>query len=177
MTPPAAASRPLFTADEVAARVDALAAAIARRLPPDLLVVGILVAAFVFTADLVRAPGRHGAAPQVDFLRLASYGDATSPTTPPRRIGPVPAMLAGRDVLLVDTVHDTGHTLARALQLVQAERPRSVHTCVLVDKPARRATTVTPDFTGFTADGFLIGYGLDGGQGERWLPHIAVLLE
>jgi hypoxanthine phosphoribosyltransferase len=174
MTPGAAAS-PLFAADEIAARVDALAADVAKQLPRDVLVVGILVAAFVFTADLVRALGRHGAAPRVEFLRLASYGDRTAPAGPPRLIGPVPDGLAGQDLLLVDTVHDTGHTLATALDLVRARRPRSVRTCVLVDKPARRATAVAPDFAGFTADGFLIGYGLDGGQGERWLPHIAVL--
>jgi hypoxanthine phosphoribosyltransferase len=165
---------PLFTADQIAARVDALAADLATRLPPDPVVVGILVAAFVFTADLTRALGRHGLRPEVDFLRLSSYGPARQPLSAPRLIGPIPDV-TDRTVLLVDTVLDTGHTLARATALLRDAGADRVHTCVLIDKPARRATPIVADPVGFTADGFLIGYGLDGGNADRWLPYVARL--
>jgi hypoxanthine phosphoribosyltransferase len=115
--------------------------------------------------------------PDVEFVRLASYGSGREPEGPPRLVGPLPARdrLAGRTVLVVDTVFDTGQTLATACRLLDGSGPAALHTCVLVEKPSRRVVPITPDFAGFAAEGFLTGYGLDDAGGGRWLPDLRVI--
>jgi hypoxanthine phosphoribosyltransferase len=106
--------RPLFSAAQIAERVDALAGEIARTIPGDFVIVGLLKGAAVFVADLVRALDRAGALPQIEFMRLSSYGLGMESSGRPLLRGDVPTDLAGRRVLLVDDIVDTGRTLAQA---------------------------------------------------------------
>jgi hypoxanthine phosphoribosyltransferase len=106
--------RVLFSAAEIAARVDTLAAEIARTLPADLLMVGVLKGAAVFVADLARALDRAGAHPEIEFMRLSSYGLAKQSSGAVQLLGDIPPELAGRPVLLVDDIVDTGRSIAYA---------------------------------------------------------------
>jgi len=106
--------RVLFSAVEIAARVDALAAEIAHVIPADFVMVGLLKGAWVFVADLARALNRAGARPEIEFLRLASYGLARESSGSVQLLGDIPAGLAGRPVLLVDDIVDTGRSIAYA---------------------------------------------------------------
>lgn len=166
--------RVLFDAATIAARVDALAAEVAAYAPADLLVVGVLKGAFVFVADLVRALDRFGAAPEVEFLRLSSYGRSQTSVGTVRLLGEPPASVAGMTVLIVDDIADTGLSLTYARDFFVHRGAARVLTCVLLDKPARRKVAFEPDFVGFVIDDvFVVGYGLDDGERYRHLPYLA----
>ena len=168
--------RVLFSAEEIAARVDALAAEIARTLPDDLVVVGLLKGAAVFIADLVRALDRAGARPEIEFIRLSSYGTAKESSRQVRLLGNVPAGLAGRPVLLIDDIVDTGRSIAYAAALLRQRGIGDLWTCALLDKPQRREVEVAIDFIGFSIDDvFVAGYGTDYAEKYRHLPYIGVL--
>ena len=168
--------RVLFSAEEIAARVDALAAEIARTLPDDLVVVGLLKGAAVFVADLVRALDRAGARPEIEFMRLSSYGTAKESSRQVQLLGNVPAGLAGRPVLLIDDIVDTGRSIAYAAALLRQRGIGDLWTCVLLDKPQRREVEVAIDFIGFSIDDvFVAGYGTDYAEKYRHLPYIGVL--
>ena len=168
--------RVLFSAEEIAARVDALAAEIARTLPDDLVVVGLLKGAAVFVADLVRALDRARARPEIEFIRLSSYGTAKESSRQVQLLGNVPAGLAGRPVLLIDDIVDTGRSIAYAAALLRQRGIGDLWTCALLDKPQRREVEVAIDFIGFSiADVFVAGYGTDYAEKYRHLPYIGVL--
>jgi hypoxanthine phosphoribosyltransferase len=168
--------RTLFAADEIALRVDALADAIARELPSELVLVGVLKGCFVFAADLVRALHRRDVALRVEFIRLSSYGLGRESSGEVGLVGRVPDGIAGQPVLLVDDIVDTGHTLAFAAPLLTRLGATRVWTCVLVDKPSRREVAFTPDFTGFEVpDVFIVGYGIDYAERYRERPDIAAI--
>ena len=168
--------RVLFSAEEIAARVDALAAEIARTLPDDLVVVGLLKGAAVFVADLVRALDRARARPEIEFIRLSSYGTAKESSRQVQLLGNVPAGLAGRRVLLIDDIVDTGRSIAYAAALLRQRGIGDLWTCVLLDKPQRREVEVAIDFIGFSIDDvFVAGYGTDYAEKYRHLPYIGVL--
>jgi hypoxanthine phosphoribosyltransferase len=168
--------RPIIAADAIARRVAELGAEIDARLPAGpLTVVGVLRGAFVFMADLVRAIPREL---HCDFLGVRSYGDATVSSGVVEITSDLGAPIAGRRVLLVEDIVDTGLTLKYLVDLLQARGPIAVHTCALMAKPAYRATPGGPplDFVGFDApDAFVVGYGLDAAQLYRNLPYIAEL--
>jgi hypoxanthine phosphoribosyltransferase len=170
------APREIISADAIAARVAALAREIDQQLPPGpLTVVGVLRGAFIFMADLVRAIPREMTC---DFLGVRSYGDATVSSGVVEITSDLAAPIAGRHVLLVEDIADTGLTLRYLHDILLARSPASLHTCVLMSKPppAGGPTPVKVDFVGFDApDAFVVGYGLDGRQLYRNLPYIGVL--
>lgn len=160
---------------EIAARVRELAADIERfysGTDKDLLVVALLTGTVPFLADLVR----HIALPmRLDFMGVSSYGAGTAPGelvyTKELRLE-----ARNRDVLLVDDILDTGKTLRAVIDKLNALQPRSLKTCVLLEKTSRRTEAVTADFVGFEVpDEFVIGYGLDYAERYRNLPFIGVL--
>jgi hypoxanthine phosphoribosyltransferase len=171
-TPP----RPLLSAPQIAERVTALGAEIAARTPEgQLTVIGVLRGAFIFMADLVRAIPRPL---RCDFLGVRSYGDATVSSGVVEITSDLAAPIAGRRVLLVEDIVDTGLTLKYLVDLLQARGPAAVHTCALMAKPAYVAAPTGPalDFVGFEApDAFVVGYGMDAGQLHRNLPYVGVL--
>jgi hypoxanthine phosphoribosyltransferase len=164
-----------FSAPEIAARVDALATEIAARLPQDVLVVAILKGSFVFTADLIRALSRHGVDWPMDFITLSSYGEGTSSSGTVRLTRDVNEEIAGRSVLLIDDILESGRTLKFARDLFLQRGASQVWLCALLDKPTRRTAGIEADFAGFTVgDEFVVGYGLDHAHRHRGLPYIGV---
>jgi hypoxanthine phosphoribosyltransferase len=168
--------RVLFSAAEIAARVDTLAAAIARTIPDDFVMVGILKGAVVFVADLARALDRAGARPEIEFMRLSSYGPAKESSGMVQLLGDIPAALAARPVLLVDDIVDTGRSIADAIAQLRRRGIANLWTCALLDKPQRREVEVAIDFVGFSiGDVFVVGYGTDHAEKYRHLPYIGAV--
>lgn len=168
--------RPLFSADQIAARVRALAVEIEACGCSDLILVGLLKGCFVFLADLVRALDGRGCTPQVDFVRLTSYGAHRDSSGTVRIMGEVPKGLAGRDVLIVDDIVDTGRTLTVACNLMRELGAKQVRVCALLDKPSRREVEIKPNYVGFEIpDVFVVGYGIDHAERHRHLPYIATI--
>ncbi len=168
--------RPLFTAAEIAARNTELAAEIAAAGYRNLVVVPILTGGFVFAADLVRALHEIGVAAEIDFITLSSYGSGTVSSGSVEVIQDIRADIAGRDVLVVDDIIETGRTLAFVRDRLIKGGARRVVIAALCDKPGKRARAVEPDHVGFVCpDEFVVGYGMDIGQTFRQLPYIGVV--
>lgn len=164
----------LFSAEEIAGRIDGLVEEIAAGEGSDnLVLLGVLKGSFMFFADLVRRLDEHRLHPRIDFLALESYS-GTESTGVVRIIKDVRVDVRGADVLLVDDILDTGRTLQFARGHLHNKGARRVRTCVLLDKPARRDADIQADYRGFEIeDRFVIGYGLDYENRYRELPYIA----
>lgn len=165
----------LFDEATIARRNEEIARDIAASKPRDLLVVAILKGSFMFAADLIRAMHRSGLAPQVEFMHLSSYRAATVSSGQVAILRDVDSDVRDRDVLLVDDILESGRTIAFAKDLLAARGAR-VSTCVLLEKPGKRAVSVKPDFVGFVCpDLFVVGYGMDVAHSFRELPFIGVV--
>lgn len=164
----------MYDAAAIDIRVRAMAAAInARYAGGPLLVVGVLKGAFIFCADLVRCLNMPV---EVDFVRLASYGKGTSGQSGIQFLKDVETPLAGRDVLIVEDIVDTGFSMSFLYEQFADRGAASISLAALVDKPERRKTTILADFTGFyVPDAFIVGYGLDYAEKYRELPGIYIL--
>ena len=160
--------------EEIAARVGELGAEIGRDYAGrDLVLVTVLKGAFVFAADLTRAiPEPHA----MDFLVLAGYGGRLGGRTRIRLIKDLDLPIAGRDVLLVENVVDTGLTLNFVVKTLTLRGPSDVAVCTLLDRPYRRLVDDLPmRYVGFTApDQFFVGYGFHVHEHFRGLPDIHV---
>ncbi len=150
---------------------------ISKDLPdPAPLVIGILTGSFVFLADLVRALSRLDVQPQVDFMAMSHYGAATQPSGVVKLQKDTTLDVAGRAVLLVDDILDTGRSLTLARERLAARGPTWLRTCVLLDKPSRREVAIKADHVGFEVpDVWVIGYGLDAAGKGRAFPYVAAL--
>ena len=169
---PDGAVKPLFSAEAIAERVGELARDIAAAPLDDLIIVAVLKGSFVFAADLVRALQREGLSPEIDFLYVASYDGAPSSAGEVRMLRQVESDVAGRNVVIVDDVLDSGRTLAFARDLLSARGAKRVLTCVLVDKQVPREA-IAVDFRGFACPPvFVVGYGMDLHNRYRELPYI-----
>ena len=154
----------------------ALAAEIAAIKPDRLLVVCVLKGSFVFAADLIRALHAAGVAPEVEFIILSSYRTATVSSGRVQILRDVESEVRGRDVLLVDDILESGRTLAFAKDLLAARGAARVLTCVLLEKPGKRAVKIDADFLGFRCpDVFVVGYGMDIAHAFRQLPFVGVV--
>jgi hypoxanthine phosphoribosyltransferase len=168
----------LFSEAEIAARVQAIADAVAERKPQRLLVVPILKGSFVFAADLLRAFHRSGLRPEVDFMMLASYRQATVSSGQIEVLRDIETDVRGRDVLLIDDILESGRTLAFAKDLLAARGARNTMTAVLLDKGGHRAAEIEADFKGFDCpDRFVIGYGMDMAHAFRELPFVGCFVD
>ncbi len=164
---------PLYSVERIARRVEDLGREIAASSPADLIIVSILKGSFIFAADLIRALHREGLKPEIDFIFLASYGTGTISGGEVKVLRAVETELAGRDVVIVDDILDSGRTLAFAKTLFEQSGARRVRTCVLVGKQVPRAAKIEPDFTGFRCPPvFVVGYGMDLAHRYRELPFI-----
>lgn len=165
----------LFTAQDIARRVDALVLEMAADCrTEDFVMIGILRGSFMFLADLVRDLYEHHVHPRIDFITLESYGSGTVSSGNVRITKDIGLDIRGATVLLVDDILDTGRTLNFARQHLLDKGAAAVRTCALLDKPARRAVPFKADYVGFTIeDFFVVGYGLDYDARYRELPYIA----
>lgn len=162
----------MISAKSIAARIEDLADEIKREFAgtDKLVVVGLLRGSFVFIADLVR---ELDLPVEVDFLEASSYGDAMESSREVRILKDLRGKIEGRDVLVVEDIVDTGHTLHHVTRFLAARNPARMKTIALLDKPSRREVDFTSDWIGFSIpDEFVVGYGIDFAQRNRNLPYI-----
>lgn len=144
-----------------------------RHEPP--VMVCVLKGAFLFFADLTRAVAWK-IQPDIDFVRLASYGRGMSGGEV-KFIKDLETDIAGRHVLVVEDIVDSGRSMDYLLQVLRLRGPASVRICALLDKCERREVDLSVDFAGFRLDkGFVVGYGLDYAEQYRELPGIYELI-
>jgi len=135
-----------------------------------LLVVSLLKGSFIFTADLVR---ELEIPVQIEFMTTSSYGHGEESTGSVNIVSDLRTDIEGREVLVVDDIMDSGLTMKFIIEHLRKQNPSSVKSCVLLDKPERRTTDITPDFVGITIpDLFIVGYGLNYGDYYRNIPYI-----
>lgn len=165
----------LISESEISARINALTHDISQNYSQtkQLVVVGLLRGSFVFIADLVR----HLDLPvEVDFMTVSSYGNKMVSSRQVRIIQDLETDIKDRDVLIVEDIIDTGHTLGQVIDILKTRAPRSLKICTLLNKPSRREIDVPIHWVGFDIpDEFVIGYGIDYAQQGRNLPHIAIV--
>ncbi|MGI6656405.1 MAG: hypoxanthine phosphoribosyltransferase [Desulfobulbus sp.] len=169
------ASEPILSTRAIQDRVLSLA----RRITEDyrdgsLVLLPVLNGAFIFAADLCRAIALDL---EIDFIKVASYGNSTESSGTIRLLKEPGIDLAGKDILIVEDIVDTGRTMAWLCDHFNNSGARSVRVCALIDKSERRLVPVQVDYVGFALDhGFLVGYGLDCAGRYRHLSAVHVML-
>lgn len=162
----------MISAKAIAARIKALCREIQTEFEgtSKLTVVGLLRGSFVFIADLVR---ELDLPIEVDFLEASSYGDGMESSREVRILKDLRGAIEARDVLVVEDIVDTGHTLHHVRNLLLSREPARLKTIALLDKPSRREVDMKADWIGFEIpDEFVVGYGIDFAQRNRNLPFI-----
>jgi hypoxanthine phosphoribosyltransferase len=164
----------LVAEDDLQRRIAELGAEINRDYADrDLVMIGVLKGAVLFLADLMR---ELEIPCEVDFMAVSSYGSATDSSGVVRILKDLDASIAGRDVLLVEDIVDSGLTLHYLLKNLRAREPRSLEVCALLTKPERRRVDLPIRYVGFEIPNrFAIGYGLDHAQRYRNLRFVAAL--
>jgi hypoxanthine phosphoribosyltransferase len=165
----------LISEERIAARVHDLARQISADYAGmgELLLVGVLRGAFIFLADLSR---RLTIPCCVDFMALFHYEHGSTPSGAVRLIMDLRVEIAGRHVLLVEDIVDSGDTLAYLVRMLEVRRPASLKICALTRKPDRLRSDVRLDYVGFDIpDRWVVGYGLDYDNTFRTLPYIGVM--
>jgi len=164
----------LVQPDDLQRRVSELGEEITRDYEgKDLLMICVLKGAVFFLSDLMR---RVDLSCEVDFMAVASYGDATESSGVVRILKDLDAPIEARDVLIVEDIVDSGLTLEYLLRNLEGRGPSSLEVCALLTKPARRKTQIQAKYVGFEIPNrFVIGYGLDHAERHRNLPYVAAL--
>ena len=165
----------LISEQDIATRVNELAAQISSDYADEgeLVLVGVLKGAFIFLADLSRrlTIPRH-----IEFIAVSSYEHGNVPSGAVRLVMDVRASIAGRHVLIVEDIVDTGHTLHYLIDMLESRGPASVRTCALLHKEHKTEVDIEVDYLGFTiGDEWVVGYGLDFAEKDRTLPYIGVV--
>jgi hypoxanthine phosphoribosyltransferase len=140
----------------------------------DLVLICVLKGGVSFLTDLMR---QITVPHEIDFLAISSYGAGQRESTGAvRLIMDLKADIAGRDVLIIEDIVDSGRTMDYLLRILQARQPASLRICTLLSKPSRRVIEVPLDYIGFEIPNeFVLGYGLDLDEKYRNLPYVAVL--
>lgn len=139
----------------------------------DLMLIGVLKGSYMFLTDLSRALKRRHT---VDFMSVSSYGAGSKSSGAVRIIMDVRQPIEGRNILIVEDIIDSGHTLDYLQRNLLARNPQSLRICTLLNKPSRREAEIQVDYTGFDiSDEFVVGYGLDFNESYRHFPFVAVL--
>ena len=164
----------LLTREQIAARVQEMGRQITEDFRGrDLTVICILKGAVVFFVDLVR---EIDLPMSMDFMAISSYGSATKSSGVVRILKDLDHAIAGRHVIIVEDIVDTGKTLAFLKENLLARGAASLKICTLLDKPERRQVEIEADYFGFVIPNeFVVGYGLDYAEKYRNLPEIGVL--
>jgi hypoxanthine phosphoribosyltransferase len=164
----------LVSREDLLRRVAELGAEISRDYEGrDLVMVGVLKGAVLFLADLMRS---IDVSCEVDFMAVSSYGSQTDSSGVVRILKDLDAPIAGRDVLVVEDIIDSGLTLQYLMRNLRAREPASVEVCALLTKPERLRVDLSPRYVGFEIPNrFAIGYGLDHAQRYRNLEYVAAL--
>lgn len=164
----------LLTSEQIQNRVQELAAQISRDYEgKDVVLIGVLVGAAVFCADLLK----HITVPTfLDFVAISSYGKESRSSGVVRLLKDLDESVESRHVIIVEDIVDTGLTLNYLLDSMRNRNAASVKSCALLDKPSRRLTDVKVDYVGFEVpDEFVVGYGLDFAHRYRNFPYVGIL--
>ncbi|MBI9112724.1 hypoxanthine phosphoribosyltransferase [Maridesulfovibrio ferrireducens] len=158
----------VFSSEVIAARIKEISKEISVTYGDQPLVcVCVLKGAYLFFADLTRS---LEAEPEIDFVRLSSYGSGTSRTGSMNFSKDLEGSIADKHVLIVEDIVDTGHSVEFLKHVFSKRNPLSIKTCALIDKGERREIDLKVDFPGFVVEnGFLVGYGMDYAEKYRYL--------
>jgi len=139
----------------------------------DLVLVSVLKGSIIFMSDLVRAITIPH---EIDFMATSSYGASTSSSGVVRILKDLNVSIEGRNIVVVEDIIDSGHTLSYLVRLLRERQPASLRIMTLLDKPDRREVAIAVDWIGFSIPNeFVVGYGLDYNEVYRNLPYIGVL--
>ncbi len=166
----------LISKEQLAAKVAELGAQISKDYEgEELFLIGILKGSVPFMADLMRAITLDV---EMDFMSVSSYGSGTKSSGVVRILKDLDSDIAGKNVLIVEDIIDSGLTLAYLKEYLAKRNPKSIKIVTMLSKPARRKADIEADYTGFTIDDkFIVGYGLDIDQKYRNLPYISWIKE
>mgnify|MGYP001216975602 CR=1 FL=1 len=140
-----------------------------------LLVIGLLRGSFVFIADLARELKMPV---EIDFMTVSSYGNSMISSNNVRILSDLNTDIKNVDVLLVEDIIDTGHTLNQVVRMLKGRKPKSLEVCCLLNKSSRRETEIDVQWVGFDIpDDFVVGYGIDYAQNNRNLPYIGKVIQ
>ncbi|MDO4895418.1 hypoxanthine phosphoribosyltransferase [Moraxella sp.] len=164
----------MISAEQIAQRVKELGDAINAHYANsdrELVLVGLLRGSVLFMADLCRQINKSH---EIDFMTVSSYiNKSTVSSGDVKIIQDLDSEIAGKDVLIVEDIIDSGRTLSKVLEILYTRNPHSIDICTLVSKPSRRVIDLPVQFLGFEVeDKFIVGYGLDYDQKYRHLPFI-----
>lgn len=161
----------VFSKEEIQSKIEEMGKQITEDYEGEsILVVSLLKGSFIFTADLVR---NIEVPVQIEFMTTSSYGDGEESSGKVDIISDLKTNIEGRHVLIVDDIMDSGLTMEVIANHLKQSNPKTVRTCVLLDKPERRKVDMVPDYSGFVIpDLFIVGYGLNYGDYYRNIPYI-----
>lgn len=164
----------LISQDEIKEKVKELGQLITKDYKDkDLMVIGILKGCIVFLSDLIR---EINLPLTMDFMVVSSYGSSTKSSGVVRIVKDLEKDIAGKDILIVEDIVDTGLTLSYLVEYLKSRNARNVKICTLLEKPDRRKAEVDLEYVGFhIPDEFVVGYGLDYAELYRNLPFVCVL--
>ena len=164
----------LFNEEQVEKRVREIAAEITKDFEgEEVHLICILKGSLFFTADLAK---RIECPVTLDFMSVSSYGDGTESSGRVRIVKDLDENIAGKNVVVVEDIIDSGRTLAFLLEMLEARKPKSLKLCAFLDKPERRVSDIKVDYVGYEIpDKFVVGYGMDYAQKYRALPYIGVV--
>lgn len=161
----------LCSQEEIAERVAELGSKISEDFRGEKIhVIVLLKGSFIFAADLVR----HIDVPlKVSFIKASSYGNSDTTSGEVQMEIFIKDNLEGENILVVDDITDSGFTMSKVVEYLQKQNPKTVKTCVLLDKPERRQVEFESDYIGFSIeDQFVVGYGLNYGEYYRNIPYV-----
>ena len=137
------------------------------------IVICILKGSLIFCADLIRA---MDVPVTIEFMKVSSYGASTTSSGKLSVSLDIMSNIEGKDVLIVEDIIDSGHTMNALTEMLKTRRPASLRIVTLLDKPSRRVAPIEADYTCFEIeDEFVIGYGLDYAEKYRDLPYVGIL--
>lgn len=139
----------------------------------ELKLICILKGSVFFTTELAK---RISLPVKLDFMSVSSYGDDTQSSGRVKIVKDLDESIRGQNVLVIEDIIDSGHTLSFLLEMLKNRFPESIELCTLLDKPSRRVTEVPVKYSGFEIpDEFVVGFGLDYAQKYRALPYVGIL--
>jgi hypoxanthine phosphoribosyltransferase len=141
----------------------------------NLLVISLLKGSFIFTADLVR---KIDLPVRIEFMTTSSYGHDEETSGKVKIVQDIAVDISDFDVLIVDDITDSALTMTGVIEILSKRNPKSIKSCVLLDKPSRRKVTYEPDYVGFEIpDKFIVGYGLNYGDYFRNIDHVFAFVD
>ncbi len=163
--------KPLFSKEEINQKITEIANKIDHDLNGEpVILIGLLRGSVIFLSDLARAIQSEA---KIDFMTVSSYGNNMSSSRDVRILKDLEEEIYNQNIIIVEDIIDTGHTLKKVIEVLQTRKPKSLSICTLLDKPARREVEIPVSYTGFQIpDTFVVGYGIDYAQKHRTLPYI-----